>query len=163
VERIQRVPRGLQEMLSLAGGQTPQALQDTVFPTLDLLQLYGMTQLQARALQDAALAEGGTIDIDVPATQTWILFSAAGLFTKTATMTALSASIQIGPINGTCTAVWASMGPFGATENGNARIAHVPPYPRVLLGGSRIRLGLDILGTDATANSFLNVLVGVLG
>lgn len=161
---IQRVPRALLNLLSLQGGTTPAELEDRARATIDLLQCYGMTQLQLRQNANAALAEGGTVSVSVPEGETWVLFSAALLIQKTATMTALRASIQIGINFADRSAVACEeLGPFGATETGSARMAVNMPYPRILPSGFAVVGSLDILGTDATANCLLTAQVGVLG
>jgi len=163
-QKIQRVPRTLQTILSTSGGQTPAELLDQIRATLDLLQLYGLTQWQTRSAADAALVEGGNVTLTVPTNEVWVLFSAAFLIAKTATATALRAGIQLGPdATQMSSVVSEQLGPFGATETGAVRAVFVSPYPRVLPGGSLIRGTLEILGTDANASTVLTASVGVLG
>jgi len=161
---IQRVPRGLNTLLSTFGGLTPGALSEQVIATIDLLQFYGLSQWQTRSVQNAALAEAGGISIDVPLNETWVMYSAACLIAKTATMTSLRGVIQIGPDQGQLSAVAVQeFSPYGANEAGGARMVWVAPYPRVLPGGSRIQFVLDSLAGDANANCLLTASVGVLG
>jgi len=160
---IQRSPRGLNTLLSLFGGQTPQMLADQVSASLEMLQFYGLTQLQTRSASNAALAQGGTLTITVPDAETWVLFNAAGLIARTATQTALAASVQIGPTGGAVAVARNEATNFGATVLGSWRVPFVAPYPRVLLPGHAVSLALDTLGTDANANVLLSVAVGVLG
>lgn len=160
---IQRVPRGLNTLLSTFGGLTPRDLADQVAGTLDLLQLYGLTQWQNRSANAPGLVVFSVLSITVPANETWVLFNAAVLVQKTATMTALAGGLFLGPDAGSLSAVAWQMptGIFGAA--GAIRIPYVAPYPRVLPGGSVIAAQLDQLGTDANANVLLTASVGVLG
>jgi hypothetical protein len=161
--KIQRVPRGLNDLLSISGGNTPVDLQNEVRPVIDLLQFYGLNQITTLAQTQAALAEGGVVEIVVPSNQYWLLYAAHTSIVKTATMTALSASIQIGATPNFGVYDTRALGPFGATETGTARSCYPCPVPKLLLPGWSVRCGLDILGTDATANVSIVVHVGVLG
>jgi hypothetical protein len=161
---IQRVPRGLSQLLSTFGGQTPAELKGDVQSVLELLQFYGKTQWQLRQTNDPVMAEGGVLSMAVPANESWVLFSMAGLIAKTATMTALRSSLLVGPDNLSASAIFsAELGPFGATETGSARFGFALPYPFFLPPLSRCSISLDILGTDANANVLLTASVGVLG
>lgn len=160
---IQRVPNALGQVLSTFGGQTPRELAEQVRGQLDLLQFYGLTQLQNQQAVNAALAEAGNIDLTVPANQHWLLFAAQAIVLKTATMTALRGSLQAGPPGQLNILSSEEGGPFGATETGNVRIGFYAPYPRLLLPGWQIRFNLDILGTDANASCVLAAQIGVLG
>ena len=161
--RIQRAPRGLSDLLSIFGGLTPQELAEQVHGTLDLLQFYALMQPAVVSAADPVLAENGTVSIVSPANQWWVLFGMHTLITKTATMTALRASLQCGPSNIVSVVAAQELGPFGATETGNCRFGFVPPFPRVFPPSSTFRVQLEILGTDATANVSVNVQAGVLG
>lgn len=163
--RIQRVPRGLNELLSVFGGQTPVELEERTRGTVELLQLYGLSQVQRQQALNAALAEGGVVTIDVPSNQCWVLYNVEVSVAKTATQTALALSLALGPLSNGITTVasWPTLSPFGATETGTLALGWSAPYPRVLLGGWRLQTRLDILGTDATASVILSALVGVLG
>lgn len=163
--KIQRVPRGLNDLLAIFGGGTPVELEDRVRGSLDFLQFYGLTQQQFPNSANAALAEAGVVSILVPSNQVWVLFSVNGVITKTATMTAAEFSIGIGITLGASSGIFSSgsLAPFGATETGVVQRGFCLPYPRILLPGSQIFLSLSILGTDATANVGLNACVGVLG
>lgn len=161
---IQRVPNALGQLLSTFGGQTPRELEDSVQGVLDLLQFYGLTQLQNQQVVDAAMAEGATtLTLTVPGNQHWVLFAAHMNVAKTATMTALSLAVQFGPPNQLNLLAAEEFTAFGATVTGGARCGGHTPYPRLLLPGWQIRGNLDILGTDATASAVLAAQVGVLG
>jgi len=161
---IQRVPRGLSSLLSTFGGLTPRDMATEMQANLELLQFYGLTQWQTRSVANAALVEASSISLDVPNNETWVLFSCAGLILKTATQTALAASLLIGADQSSLSAVaYQQFAPFGATETGAARVVWTAPYPRVLPPGSRVSLVLDVLGTDANANCLLTASIGVLG
>lgn len=161
---IQRVPRGIAELLSIFGGRAPTELAQLVNGCIDLTQFYGLTQWQIRANSNPALAEGSTIALNVPPEEWWVVYSVTGLIAKTATMTALSTSLLIGPDPGSLSAVASKDDTtFGATLAGASRIVWYAPYPRLVPPGSRISFALDILGTDATANCSLTASLGVLG
>ena len=161
--KIQRVPRALNSLLNVSGGATPTELLDAVRGTVDLLQLYGASQLQTRTATNAALAEGGNLTITIPTNETWILFSATMLIAKTATMTALRAALFFG-VDAANLAGLASqeLGPFGATETGAVRVVFYAPYPRILFPGMVIAGQAEIIGTDATCSAFLTAQVGIL-
>lgn len=162
--RIQRVPRGLNDLLNIFGGTTPTELEDRVQSSLELLQLYGLTQLQTASASDAALAEGGTVSLTMSATRWTVLFAAQVGITKTATMTALRGSILLNRSLGVAIQLkQEECGPFGATESGFIAVAHWCPYPVLCPPGSIVQGSLAILGTDATANVSVRAEFGVLG
>lgn len=164
--RIQRVPRGLNELLSIFGGNTPNELEDRVRASLDVLQMYGIQQRQTFTASNAALAEATDVS-NTPSTNWIVLFQASITITKTATMTALNASIGIrynGNVNEEETlAASANLGPFGATETGLVTLNYVAPYPRLLPPRTQFVGRMGILGTDATASVFIGANYGVLG
>lgn len=162
-EKIQRVPAGLNALLSLAGGRTPQELLEQVRGTLDLIQFYGLTQYARLDTTDAAAAEGTVLEQVVPANQIWIVSAIHAVIVKTATMTALRVSLAWGEAGLPMVVHAESLGPFGATETGTITTGLQLPYPKVLLPGMNVRARLDILGTDATANFTLSAGVGRLG
>jgi hypothetical protein len=160
---IRRAARGLQNVLNIYGGQTPGALLEEVRPTLDLLQLYGLNQIQVRQANNVALAEGGQVALVVPDSETWVLFGLVAVVVKTGTQTALRVNVGIWdpqlfnhPLKSE------SMEPFGATETGTSYMAHHCPYPMIVLPKWSLRMQLDVLGTDANANCAISALVGVL-
>lgn len=160
--KIQRVPRGLNELLSIQGGATPVALLEHVHGVIDLLPLYGLSQLQVQTANNAALAENGNVAVVVPNNQWWILFNCHGTFVKTATATALRGDIELVIGGNRIQTRSEELGPFGATETGNCRVCYEPSQPRLLPPASEVRAVLAILGTDATANVSINAMVGVL-
>lgn len=160
---IQRVPRGLADVLTIFGGETPRDLAPEVRGSLELLQLYGSTQLQVASAANAALAQNGNIDIVVPATQHWVVFQMAALVANTATMTGLELALALGPSAALSVAVQTMEKTAGFAAGASIRIAWAAPYPRVLFPGAVLRFQLSRLGTDATANCLLSAQVGVLG
>ena len=161
--KIQRVPRALNTLLNVSGGATPAELLDGVRGVVDLLQLYGASQLQTRTATNAALAEGANLTITIPANETWILYSLTLLIAKTATMTALRgalfAGVDVNTLGGLASQ---ELGPFGATETGAVRVVFYAPYPRLLFPGMVLAGAAEIIGTDATCNAFLSAQVGIL-
>lgn len=168
--RIQRVPQGLLNLLSIFGGTTPQELEDRVRASIDLTQFYGLQQIRFLQETNAALAEGSAVSVlsaasgtDGLAKQWCVLFHCTGIFQKTATATALRGAMQIARQSGNYTPVASEeLGPFGATETGSTDVCFVPPYPMLLVPPWDIRAALRILGTDATAVVTSQALVGVL-
>lgn len=163
--KIQRVPRGLNDLLSTYGGETPIQLEDRIFGMVELLQMYGLNQLQTNTANNAATAENSGPSFVLSATRWTVLFSAHGTIVKTATMTALRASVLLNRVTRDSAIVWASdsLGPFGATETGNCDFGGRLPYPLLCPPGSSVATLLQILGTDATANVSVFAEYGVLG
>jgi len=164
---IQTYPRGFLELLMVKGVSAPANLNETVSGTLDMLQFYGLSQLQYRTASNAALAEGGNVTIDTPANEWWVCYGANIIVVKTATMTALRVSIGLGYSVGAGSVFSGvhseALGPFGATETGTITSAWDPNGgPRILPPGTQIRGSLQILGTDATANMGIVATVGVI-
>jgi hypothetical protein len=161
---IQRVPQGLSALLSTFGGRTPQQLGEEVRAVLELLQMYGLQQRSQLSFNVAAAAEGSSAAaVTLPAF--WcVLFGAEFQVVKTATQTALRASISLlraGQFS-MCVAS-EELGPFGATETGTARIPWWAPYP-ILCPPNTVVIGRpDIIGTDANANVTISAEFGILG
>jgi len=165
--KIQRVPQGLNNLLSIFGGQTPVDLEDRIRGTIELLQFYGLQQKRHVSGTNAAVAEGSSVALGPPdnevQTKWCILFAATGTWQKTATMTALRASVAIARQSANFQSYAESeLGPFGATETGAAGVVFIPPYPFLLIPPWSIQTPLKILGTDATANGTLQCEIGVL-
>lgn len=166
--RIQRVPQGLLQVLNMQNsGETPRELAASVAGIVDLLQFYGLTQLQRMSASDGALAEAGNISIQTP--NAWcLLFGANARAVQTATQTALRLNILInrtpGAAAGTSIPV-ASGSPFayGATFTGDFDVPWRAPYPLLMPPLSLIQANLSLLGTDATASVNILAEVGVLG
>jgi hypothetical protein len=164
-EKIQRVPGGLLNVLSISGGRTPQELEDRVTASLELMQLYGLSQLQLPLTVDGALASAGTVDIIVPATQWWVFFQANVSVTEQAALTSLQLQLvlffaqQSNQIIG-----WnEKRGAAGTFVAGDEFIVHhVSPYPRVLPPLTRIRARPRFAGV-ATVACGVTATVGVLG
>lgn len=159
---IQRVPAGLLNLLSINGGMTPNLLGDQVQPTLDLLQHYGLTQLQTIS-SSANPAEGTSVGVILSSTSWSVLYGCSAEFTKTATMTALRGQISI--VRGGMQQPLSSeeLGPFGATETGQAVVAFWCPYPILCPPGSQVSALPQILGTDASVATLVRAHFGLLG
>lgn len=166
--RIQRVPQGLNNLLSIFGGATPVDLEDRVQASLELIQFYGLQQQRVVFGNDAALAEGSQVSatVNFPAVRgQWaVLFNASVAVVKTATVTALRASLRMQRAGSGNTTTIASdeLGPFGATETGVAHVVFNCPYPLILVPPWDIFARLDILGTDANANVTGACEIGIL-
>lgn len=163
-EKIQRVPRGLSELLSTFGGVTPNQIGDTIQGMLELIQCYGLTQLQTRSSTDAAAVEGSGTGVTLSATNWTVLFGADMGVTKTATMTALGLGLLIRRAQPSfITLASEEFQRFGATETGLAVVAHRCPYPLLCPPNTVVFGGINILGTDANCNLTVTAEFGVLG
>jgi hypothetical protein len=164
--RIQRVPQGLNDLLSIFGGQTPIELEDRVRGSLELIQYYGLQQQQEIGVANGALAEGGTISATSNDTSVRsrfaVLFAASASLAKTATMTAARMRIIVARCgaNGV-TRAEKELGPFGATETGSTVVTYEPPYPLILRPPWDVSCFLAILGTDATASCSIRCEIGL--
>lgn len=161
--RIQRVPRGLNDLLNIFGGGTPIDLEDRVQAGLDVLQMYGTTQLQS-GFGTSTNAEGTAVTITL-STRNWtVLFAAHGSIAKTATMTALFGTVTMNRATQFSPLLFAAqLGPFGATETGTVSFGGVLPYPLICPPGTTISATPAIIGTDATAVISVFAEFGTLG
>jgi len=160
---IQRYPRGLSDLLTIFGGETPQELARQIVGTLELVDFYGLTQLQQGSANNAALAEGGFVTFTPSPTNWTILFGLWGLIVKTATMTALRGELYIR--RGTASSQFfygEQLGPFGATETGNVGFGKRIERPLILPPGSFVAATPSIIGTDANANVTVSCEFGTL-
>lgn len=163
-ETIQRVPRGLGEVLSTFGGVTPAKIEDAIRGTLDLLQFYGLTQLQSAFQFNAAAAEGAAVTVTPSASAWTVLYGAYGVIGKTATMTALRGNVVVNRRTQFDGLLFSDeLGPFGATETGNCAFGGRLPFPLLLPPGSTVSASAQIIGTDATATVSIFAEFGVLG
>lgn len=161
---IQRVPHGLGEILSIFGGQTPQTLSDQVSGVLELVQYYGLQQNRVAFTNNAALAEGGNVDLTLSTTAWTVLFAAEGTAIKTATMTALRLAVKIQRNATSDISLFnEELGPFGATETGACRVGGYLAYPLLCPPNTLVRCQPSIIGTDATANCTISAEFGTLG
>ena len=163
-ETIQRVPRGLLNVIGNFGGKTPPVLAAEVHGQLELLQMFGLHQLQSLAASNAAAAEGVGVVV-TPSARDWtILFAASGTVVKTATMTALRVLCSVNRTGGAAVVIREEEGgPFGATETGNVTVGGLLPYPLLLPPGSTVQASAPIIGTDATAFVIVTAEFGLLG
>lgn len=161
--KIQRVPRGLNELLTIAGGVTPTELEQRVRLTLEGLQFYAATQLQSGFANNAAAAEGAAVPLTLHATAWTVLFAVQGAIAKTATVTALRGALtinrrtQFGPL-----LFSEELGPFGATETGTVSFGGYLAYPLLCPPGTVVNAIASIIGTDATANVSVFAEFGVI-
>lgn len=164
--RIQRLPSGLNDLMSIFGGQTPVELEDRVRASVELTQYYGSSQLDVQSVNDPALAEGAALTFR-PAPNNWIvLYSVSATIIKTATMTALRAAVALRLRADVAKEVGLAseeLGPFGATETGAVSVIWTAPFPRIIPPNTSFVARPQIIGTDATANVTLGVHFGLLG
>jgi len=163
-ETVQRVPRGLGEVLSTFGGVTPHTIEDAIRGALDLLQFYGLTQLQTGFANNAAAAEGTAVSLVLSANAWTILFGVTGNITKTGTVTALRGNVTMNRRTQFDALLFSEeLGPFGATETGNAAWGGRLPYPLLMPPGSFVSATPAIIGTDANVNVSVFAEFGTLG
>lgn len=78
--KIQRVPRGLAELLSTFGGQTPIELEDRVRAQIDSLQFYGLSQRTFASANSGGPAASSLTTpqaVVIPSSTSWsVLFAA---------------------------------------------------------------------------------------
>lgn len=164
---IQRVPRGLSDLLSIFGGRQPQGLEESVRPTLDLLQFYGLTQRQT-LFTGGTVTEGNSVSLTMSAQNWTVLFGVHASFTKTATLTALNGAVFLDRSSGGSSAVNLCLfsedfTAFGATVTGVVNVGGLLPYAMACPPGSRVLAVPQIIGTDANNAIGLTAEFGVLG
>lgn len=159
MEQIQRLPRGLANVIGSYGGLLPKVFEDSVHGSLEMLQFFGLQQLQNQFVQNAAVASGADVSLTVPANQYWLLYHCFSRLVEQAAMTFADQMIFMDP----GTSVVASIfGNPGFTAGRIDRLPFVPPYPMLLLPGNRIGTACTFAGV-ATADLSFSAVVGVLG
>lgn len=160
-DKIQRVPRGLLELLSLQGGRTPELLADQVAGTIELSQYYANLTPAVFVDQNAALASGGSITRGIPTAppQWWLLLGVCAQVTKTATMT----RCRISTFARSMGLAVEEMSFITATTGLCTMATWVAPYPMLMQPGDSVTLSLDLLAGDATADVRLRLRTGILG
>lgn len=162
---IQRVPRGLADVLSIFGGQSPQALTDQVAGAIDLLQFYGLNQ--RTTISSAGVAAQGARTGPTPLTSWAVLYAAAAQVSLTGTLTSAAVALEIQRGTSAVRQIFSFAsypGPFGAGAiPGVFMSVYTPAYPLLLPPGTQISCLLQQLGTDANANVAVTAEIGLLG
>lgn len=162
--KIQRAPRGLNQLLSIFGGESPTELEDRLRLVIDAIQFYGATQMQLGTVAAAAVAEGVNQVLTLSETNWTVLFSVHANFTKTATVTALRGEVYVNRTAGGSICVASKdLGPFGATETGTAMVPFFFPYPLLCPPGTTVAASPTVIGTDANCVMSTAAEFGVLG
>lgn len=160
---VQRYPIGLTELLGFKGLSPPSMFSELVHGSIDLLQFYGQTQLQRRLVNNAALAQGGTLTLAVPSTENWVLFGVAAVAVITAPVTAFGVSLARGlPGNSVPFANAITPSGFIPAVASTQQWGWTAPTPQLLLPTTEILLRLDTLIGVANANVTLSAAFGVL-
>lgn len=162
-DKVQRVPEGLLQLLSLQGGRTPSEIENSIQGALDLLQFYGLTQLQTGGAGPTACAVGVGITF-TPAPNAWsVLFAATGTAILTATMT--TSWLFLGYQRRPGATMPIATGEVSATAAvaGNQTLGAILPYPLLLPPGATLFLTPETIGVDATVTLVLQAEYGVLG
>ena len=150
---IQRYPLGIGPLLSVTGGESPKYMNQEVQGSLELLQMYGLTQLQSGFANGAATAEGTAVVLTLAADRWTLLYGVQGAIVKTATMTALRGDVTLNRRTQFGSLLFADeLGPFGATETGTVSFGGFLPYPLLCPPGTTVSCTARVIGTDATAN-----------
>jgi len=159
--KIQRVPTGLSQVLTIFGGQTPQELEDRVRATIDVLQAYGLTQRQQLVAANAAVAEGANLSIVLPAS--WCILFAASI-SIAAAVGLVGAGFGMAVSRGGGAQQPVSFDKVDLAVAGGAIVnAFVPSYPLLLPPNSVISGVPYWLNGAATADAQVQCDVGVLG
>lgn len=161
--RIQRVPRGLGNLLSIFGGQTPQELEDRVRGQLELLQMYGLQQRQVFTFTAAAQTTGGTA-IGTPSSDRWcVLHSAFCTVDANVGLTDLAASIGVvrGATGPSILVAYEQMNPVIAI-NFSWRLCWQPAYCWLLPPGSQVFVLLNVLAGLANTAISVTAEIGLL-
>lgn len=154
--RIQRIPRGLQNLLGMFGPNTPESLGDEICGTLELLQMYGLSQLQTLTTSNAAVAVGGAVQLVIgpagPSVGWSVLFNAEARVGKAVAMTALAAGVTINRGGLAPTSSHVAYGePVRFVGTGTFVVPFVPAYPILLPPGSSILATVEELVGVANA------------
>lgn len=161
--KIQRVPRGLGEMLSTFGGQTPAELEDRARGVVDLTQFYGMMQRSVQTSGFVAAAASLTTMQAFIAVNSWALLFAA--------------SAAISPVNAGTTqlgygiAIQRPGGPAQLIQSQNSvpvvgsNVAEsmILPYPLLLPPGSAVGVLLFSTLGVGTQTGGITADLGILG
>lgn len=162
---IQRIARGLTEVLGAFGAENPRELADEVRGTMALEPFYARQQLQTLSVENLALAQSGEVFWNP--TFNAYLIAASMRIVSTAAMTAYAGSIAWRP--GVNTGIWVDLahnnwntGGLGAGRS-LCVCEFVPASPFYIMPGQVIRARLDVLGVDPTAAVNLQLMFGALG
>jgi len=155
---IQRYPRGLTDLLSIKGISAPSNLGDSIIPTLNVMQFYGLSQQQSQFAQNAVIPTDTNLNVTVPPNQYWLLFRVFARVVEQAAMTYLDLALTLDP-NQQTVKYEAFNAPMIATRV--RRAVFIPAEPILMLPGQRIGVSSFFAGV-ATADLSLNAVVGVL-
>lgn len=163
---IQRIPLGLQNVLNLFGGNTPQRLSEQVFGTLDLLQSYGLSQRTPLSVTNGALAPATAQDLVLTPNSSWgVLFSIGASIPSAAALTqvAFGFSLQRGA-TGIFSPLYVDRSPYAAYPAAQVvRSAFFLPYPLLLPPSTTLRGFLDLLVGVANSAYTLSAEIGLFG
>jgi hypothetical protein len=165
--KIQRIARGLGELLSTFGGQTPSELEDRTRGTLELTQFYGGQQRQVVAAGAAGVAASLTTPqaaVVLSLTAWTVLFAAhATIVPVAAATTQVGWGISVARANAGGAVLYAAENVQAPAVGSNLALSFVAPYPMILPPGSSVgNLMFSTLGS-ATQTVGLVVDFGVLG
>lgn len=157
---IQRVPRGLTNVLGAVNALNPPTMEGRLSAHIDLLQFYGQAQLQDRS-SAAAGGVGTSALLTVPANEWWIVYHCGVQWTTDATVTFAAFVLNFAgtPVKwqsftNAAPIMWAA----------SSRQVHMPHdfgYPKALAPGRTINGTLSDLAGTASLNFQVNALIGV--
>lgn len=166
---IQRFPGGLLELLaSKTLGENPRELGAVVNPSIDVLQCYGLSNVEHVSVA-GTIAENAGVSITVPPTEWWLLYAMDGRAGISATQTGvqigigMSKALTVGAITRLAGGHFANSD-FGAGTGGSdvSLAFFAPGIPWLLPPETTLWLILEVLGTDATCDVDLTARVARL-
>lgn len=163
--KIQRVPRGLGNMLSSFGGLTPAELEDRIRGTVDLTQFYGNQQRQVLSAANAGFAASLTVPAAAvtPSASSWsILFAAMGTITPVAAATT-HVGFGIGLVRPGADTIMLEARDLVPVVASNLVLSFLASYPFLIPPGASVGLMLYSTLGSATQTGGITVDFGVLG
>jgi len=163
--QIQRLPRGLGDMLSSFGGVTPAELEDRIRGVVDLVQFYGNQQRVALSAANAGFGTSLTVAAAAvtPSARSWsILFAAMGTITPVNAGTT-HIGIGIGLLRPGFDTIMLEARDLVPVVGSNLVVAYSSPFPLLLPPGSSVGLMLYSTLGAGTQTGGITVDFGVLG
>jgi hypothetical protein len=165
--KIQRIARGLGELLSTFGGQTPAELEDRTRGTVDLTQFYGGQQRQVLSAGAGGVAQSLSAPQAnvVLSTNGWsVLFTAQALINGvTAATTQVGWGVFLTRANAGGSTLIAVENVQAPVVGSNLEVSFVAPYPMILPPGSSVGVLMFSSIGAATQTVGITVDFGLLG
>jgi len=162
---IQRVARSLGDVLSLVGGEGPKELSESVYPTLELLQFYGLQQRQVMFGNAAGQVQGGSVTLTPSADRWSLLFGIDAAADCNAGLTGMALQILIrrqGVAGPSWPVASRELNPVIAA-NFTFHVDWQPGYPLLLPPGTAIFTVLSLLTGLANTTISCTAEIGLFG